>query len=111
MKVLEGRYVLCRLLLRGMANPHPSLPSLSIHFKTQGLEGCKFAREGVDQTRRRPLNLQAGLGFAPFATLICAKLRLRRLCLLLFKVGAHPTPAPLRVTIGVGAAISSVHSR
>jgi len=26
---------------------------------------CKFTRVGVDQIRRRSLNLQAGLGFAP----------------------------------------------
>ena len=29
--------------------------------------GCKFTYVGVDQTLRRPLNLQAGLGFAPSA--------------------------------------------
>ena len=35
-----------------------------------GKKECKFAYVGVDQTLRRPLNLQAGLGFAPFAALL-----------------------------------------
>ena len=42
----------------------------SLMFPAKGKElfyhkGCKFTFQGVDQTRRRSLTLQAGFGFAP----------------------------------------------
>jgi hypothetical protein len=85
------------------AKPPQAGSTESLMYPAKGKElfyhkGCKFAYVGVDQTRRRSLTLQAGFGFASFATLTYAKLRLRRLFVVLFKKPPSSTPAPLRMT-------------
>ena len=104
----SGIKVVCFLICIGRDAPFGAKPPQagshrSLMYLTESKElfyhkGCKFTRVGVDQTRRRSLTLQAGFGFASFATLTYAKLRLRRLFSLQPKVQHYSTPAPLRMT-------------